>query len=478
MVDKIPALSKKQRRQRRKDLQRALRRLATRRRQATPPVAPPVAANPTSKTQKRRGRKRRKPLTAADVKGVKYFQKLTPLLAPLHDIGCERDKAGNRKLHYDQLCSFLLLGLFNPVVDGLRGLQQASELEKVQQRLKVRRTSLGSFSEASRVFDAELLQPILKELGGELQPLARDRRLSGIPQTLTLVDGTLLPALPLLVQAMLLKERTGSGMVKWRLHTHFEVDRFVPTRIDVTPNGGGEHDERAVLERTLESDHLYVMDRGYAKFGLFNRIVKADSSYVCRLRDNSAYEVVEERPLTDADRAAGYHQRPNRAIHPRQSRRPPRSSDPPGVREVLAAHRSRQVPWQFQRSRQRRRAADRYQPAGGAGRDHRVDLPVSMDHRAVLQILQADPWLPPSLLPQPKRHQAVGLLRDHRLYAPVSVDRPQADQADLRDGLLLLPGSGHGGGVAGPHREAEAARRRPEPQLTNHGHPRSGTRGV
>ena len=104
---------------------------------------------------------------------------------------------------------------------------------------------------------------------------------------------------------MWLKEQTGSGLVKWRLHTHFEVDRFVPTRIEVTPDGGGEHDERAVLGRTLEADRLYVMDRGYAKFTLFNRIVKADSSYVCRLRDNSAPEVLEDRPLTAEARAAG-----------------------------------------------------------------------------------------------------------------------------------------------------------------------------
>jgi IS4 transposase len=81
------------------------------------------------------------------------------------------------------------------------------------------------------------------------------------------------------------------------------VDRYVPTRIDVTPNGGGAYDERAVLQRTIEADRTYVMDRGYAKFLLFNEIVKAGSSYVCRLRDNSAYKVLEERPLTDADRA-------------------------------------------------------------------------------------------------------------------------------------------------------------------------------
>jgi len=47
-----------------------------------------------------------------------------------------------------------------------------------------------------------------------------------------------------------------------------------------------------------------VKDRGYAKFKLFNDIVAAGSSYVCRLRDNSVYEIIEDKPLTEADRAA------------------------------------------------------------------------------------------------------------------------------------------------------------------------------
>ena len=99
--------------------------------------------------------------------------------------------------------------------------------------------------------------------------------------------------------------QAGSGeKMKWTLHTHFEVDRSVPTRIDVTPTAGGEHDERAVMARALESDRTYVMDRGYSKFELFNRIVDARSSYVCRIRDNSVYDVIEERVLTDADRKA------------------------------------------------------------------------------------------------------------------------------------------------------------------------------
>jgi hypothetical protein len=59
------------------------------------------------------------------------------------------------------------------------------------------------------------------------------------------------------------------------------------------------------MQRVVEHDRLYVMDRGYAKFALFNAIVQANSSYACRLRDNTVFEVAEERPLTDGDRAAG-----------------------------------------------------------------------------------------------------------------------------------------------------------------------------
>lgn len=248
-------------------------------------------------------RRKREPVRERDVTGLKYFDKLSPLLARLHDDGCARDKAGNRTLHYDQYCLLILLYLFNPIVTSLRGIQQASELDKVQRKLGCPRAALGSLSEAASVFDPERLKEIVAELGLELQALPRDPRLQDVPGALVAVDGTLVAALPKLMEASLRKQVTGKGLVKWRLHTHFEVDRHVPTRIEVTRDGGGTNDERSVLERTLQADRTYVLDRGYAKFALFNRIVQAGSSYVCRVRDNSAYEVIEDRPLTDGDRA-------------------------------------------------------------------------------------------------------------------------------------------------------------------------------
>jgi hypothetical protein len=237
-----------------------------------------------------------------DIRGLKYFDQLSPLLERLHDVGCQRDRAGNRSLHFDQYCMLTLLFFFNPVVKSLRGLQQASELKNVQKRLGCPRTSLGSLSESVSIFDPEPLKEIIAELAGQLKPLGRDRRLKDIGDTITLVDGTVLSILPHLTEASLRPSST-NVTVKWRLHTHFEVDRHVPRRIDVTPDGGGEYDERSVLERVVESDRTYVMDRGFAKFALFNRIVRAKSSYVCRIRDNSVYETVEDRPLSPAARA-------------------------------------------------------------------------------------------------------------------------------------------------------------------------------
>jgi hypothetical protein len=262
-----------------------------------------AAKKPNKKRKTRKDKK--EPLVERDVAGLKYFDQLMPLLAPLHDDGCERDKANNRTLHYDQYCMLVLLFMFNPVVSSLRAIQQASELKKVQQKLGCSRASLGSLSESSKVFNPELLREVIAELGAQLEPVARDERLSEVPHTLTAVDGTLLSALPLLVEATQLNYEKGSGLVKWRLHAQFEIETYVPTRIDVTRNGGGDRDEKAVLGRTLEAGRCYVKDRGYAKFTLFNEINAIGSSYVCRLRDNSSFDVVEERPLSAEAQAAG-----------------------------------------------------------------------------------------------------------------------------------------------------------------------------
>jgi hypothetical protein len=238
--------------------------------------------------------------------GFKYLDRLFPLLERLHEVGCARDVAGNRQLHYDQYCALILLSLFNPVVRSLRGLQQASTLAKVQRQLGCPRTSLGSLSEAVAVFDPTRLEAIIGVLLADV-PRARSIGAGHIPHVLTAVDGSVVKTLAALAEAAYLKDKNGATHCGWRFHTHFEIDRGVPVRMDVTTAlNSGKTDEKNHLRSRLEPDRCYVMDRWYAEFALWNDIVRAQSSYVCRIRDNSNLsQVQEDRTVSAAARQAG-----------------------------------------------------------------------------------------------------------------------------------------------------------------------------
>lgn len=211
----------------------------------------------------RNKKSKRRKIRERDLQAVRQFEQLAPLLERLHEVGTERDRAGNRQLHFDQYCMLILLFLFNPIVDSLRGIQQASELEKVQRQLGAPRTSLGSLSEATDVFDPERLKEIIAELGAQLPPLGHAPGLEQVQHLITAVDGTLIKTLSRLAGAAFMKSpHDGTQRHAFRLHTQFDVDRHVPLRIDVTGGASrGEQDERYVLGKNLAADHCYVMIR-------------------------------------------------------------------------------------------------------------------------------------------------------------------------------------------------------------------------
>lgn len=233
-----------------------------------------------------------------DLVGFKYFKKILPMLDRLHGHNTERDRAHNRTLHYDQHIALILLYLFNPIASSLRAIVQVSELKKVQRTLGCARASLGSLSEAHRVFDSSLLLAIIAELAADLKPMKHDARLDEVGGILTLVDGTLLTALPKLVKAMWLDEDHPA----FKLHTHFELLAGVPASVGLTD---GNDSEWKNLAARLLAGRVYVMDRGYACFELFKLILQAMSSFVCRVRDNSVYELIEQRVITPEAAKAG-----------------------------------------------------------------------------------------------------------------------------------------------------------------------------
>jgi len=239
-----------------------------------------------------------------DVQGLKCLRKIRPLLSRLRKVGTERDRAGNRRLFMDQYCALILMGLFSPAIESLRDLQRACTLDKVRKRLGVNWASLGSLSESVAIFDPAPLKEIAAELGHTIRSRP-DRRFDSVGQRITAVDGTVIDTVKRVAELSWTPKAKGKHLSAYRLHTHFEVLSGKALRIDATSaSPKGDADERAVLQRTIEADRCYILDRGYISYRLWNAINAAGSSYVCRSSDRTLATVTHVNDLTDADRAA------------------------------------------------------------------------------------------------------------------------------------------------------------------------------
>lgn len=204
-----------------------------------------------------------------------------------------------RKLLEEDYFSLVLFGLFNPILDSMRGLCAASKIARVQEDACGRPVSLGSFSEAQSVFDPELLKEVFLDLSKEASANWGDPRLRHLADKLQLVDGTLLPALPRMHWALWLDENHRAA----KLHLKFNVLRQAASDAIIT---AANTCERKTLRKFLKKGETVVGDRYYGlEYGFLDELRQTGVSFVFRIRNNPRVEIVEELSLSDADRAAG-----------------------------------------------------------------------------------------------------------------------------------------------------------------------------
>ena len=235
-----------------------------------------------------------KELNENTLKRLSLLKSFQPLLERLHS----HADCHNRKLHYDQYISLILLYFFNPTLTGLRSIQQASTIESVQKKLGIKRTNLGSLSEASHVFDPRLLISIINELAQDISVLKSDHRFDTFSLNLVAVDGTLLKALPKMLWALWLDKDHRAA----KIHLEFDILKGIPLQAQVTDANTSEITQ---LESRLSRNKLYCLDAAYAKYCFLDTIIKKQSSFVVRLRDNASYDIIKEHTLTESDLKAG-----------------------------------------------------------------------------------------------------------------------------------------------------------------------------
>jgi hypothetical protein len=159
---------------------------------------------------------------------------------------------GNRTFSIHDYLGFMLLGLYVPTCDSLRGLCRASELEEFKKRYRCFAMDLSSVSKAQAHVPEEMLLPVIAQLSGETRAQARQAaRQAGAfdPQApcpdpaqlgkfaLRIVDSTVFAALPRMTWALCGAGRArndGKKTASVRFHVSFDPIALSPLACAVT----------------------------------------------------------------------------------------------------------------------------------------------------------------------------------------------------------------------------------------------------
>lgn len=246
-----------------------------------------------------RGRKPATAVRAEELFGGKYVRSLQGHLARLRGAHAHP----NRNLFFDSVAIAYLLAFFSPAIRSLRTLDDFSQTPGMQEQTSINRIPRSTLSDANKVFDPALLEPIIEELRARIPNLDRkDPKLGELTRRVRAVDASLFTVAATVTWALQSRRANQKKQVHVRLNLQWAAASGTPEGVSI---GGDGSSEAAALMAKLEPDLIYVLDRGYVNFQLLDRILHACSDFVLRLKKNNLFTPFKTLPLNNADVAAG-----------------------------------------------------------------------------------------------------------------------------------------------------------------------------
>ena len=251
--------------------------------------------------------------------GAKYVRLLEKQLRNLQ----EEDAHGNRRLFLDDVFVVYLLAFFNPTIRSLRTIEDLSQTQQAQKHLSVDKICKSTLSDFNRFVDPQRLVPIVERLRGQLNrkqagPSPAEQDLNELLKQTVAVDGTFLHAVAEVAWAVANSNNHQALRHRARLDAHLNVSTWLPEAI-VVPEPGESEADSAI--RNIQSDRIYIYDRGYSSFALLRahytsskqtpgeEVLEVKSHFVVRYKkeggNSPSLSDAIDQPLTDEDLAAG-----------------------------------------------------------------------------------------------------------------------------------------------------------------------------
>jgi len=191
-----------------------------------------------------------------------------------------QDAHGNRRLFLSDLFVAQLLAFHYPTVRSLRTLDALSSTSTAQQVLRVERLPRSTVSDANKVVDPSLLQPLLDDLAGRVHGGQLPHELDVLLKRLVAVDGTFLRIVSDLMWTLCQRTDNGRVVSKPRLDVQLDIATGVP-RFAVL--SGHERSECNAARLHIEPGKIYIADKAYFGFDLLRDWLDGGADFVIAL---------------------------------------------------------------------------------------------------------------------------------------------------------------------------------------------------
>lgn len=236
---------------------------------------------------------------AEAVVGREYVELLQPFLERLH----RAYPHPNRVLHYDAVLTALLLGFYNSSIRSLRTMEDQSQAPGFAGMLPLDRICRSTLSDAMRQMDADQLLPLVEALLKKVPVLKRaDNDLHCLMRRIIAADGSVFTVPADVLWAIAVSRSNGKPGRQFRLNLQLDVLQFLPAAFSVS--GADDGSESAAFMRDLVGGVIYVADRNFVDFKFIHAVFDIGSDLVVRLKSDTKFVELQQRPLTDADRQA------------------------------------------------------------------------------------------------------------------------------------------------------------------------------
>jgi len=173
---------------------------------------------------------------------------------------------------------------------GLSGKTKHFQLNHIPKR--------STLSDANKRRDAKVFGEIYNQLLKQYGHHISDSRIKDvINKQVEIIDSSTISLFKDILKCVGRKPKNGKKKGGIKLHTVINVDETVPKMVWLT--SAATHDHILLNKLKLDSNTIYVFDKGYNDYLAFEKFTKAQTGFVTRIKNNAVYETVADCEVYD-----------------------------------------------------------------------------------------------------------------------------------------------------------------------------------